>query len=63
MGLSDGKVRDLIRQGWNSLPLLQEATGIGTDCGDCFPELLRLLAEELPEDAAAPTDRPHPKQA
>jgi bacterioferritin-associated ferredoxin len=49
MGLSDRQVRDLIREGWNSLPLLQEATGIGTDCGKCFSELLRLLAESQPE--------------
>ena len=57
MGLSDGQVRDLIRQGWNSLPLLQEVTGIGTDCGTCFPELLRLLAEELPDASAAPNQQ------
>lgn len=53
MGLTDRQVRNLIREGWNSLPLLQKATGIGTDCGSCFAELLRLLAEEQSESPAA----------
>lgn len=57
MGLTEGQVRNLIREGWNSLPLLQEVTGIGTDCGTCFPELLRLLAEELPQSSAAPAPK------
>jgi len=59
MGLTDGQVRDLIHEGWNNLPRLQEATGIGTDCGKCFAELLRLLAEEMPEASGSSSTNPH----
>ena len=46
-GLTDGQVRDLIRDGWDSLPLLQAAAGIGGECGGCVVELLHILDEEL----------------
>ena len=56
-GLTDGQVRDLIRDGWDSLPLLQAAAGIGGECGGCIVELLRLLDEELRPAALASGDR------
>ena len=55
-GLTDGQVRNLIRDGWDSLPLLEAATGIGAECGGCVVELLRLLDEELRPAALASHD-------
>ncbi|UCE01915.1 MAG: (2Fe-2S)-binding protein [Candidatus Latescibacterota bacterium] len=46
-GLTEVGIRNLIREGWNSMPLLEAATGVGGDCGGCWQELARLLAEEL----------------
>lgn len=56
-GLTDGQVRNLIHDGWDSLPLLQAAAGIGGECGGCIVELLRLLDEELRPSALASHDR------
>ena len=47
-GLRDGHIRELIQSGWNSIELLEIATGVGRDCGGCWTELARLLDEEAP---------------
>lgn len=46
-GLTEGQVREMIQSGWNSIELLEVATGVGADCGGCWEQLARLLDEEL----------------
>lgn len=58
-GLTEARIRDLIRDGWNSMPLLEAATGVGSSCGGCWEELARLLTEELDERSAGPLDSVH----
>ncbi|MEZ4435836.1 MAG: (2Fe-2S)-binding protein [bacterium] len=44
-GVSDRDVRDAARRGADSLATLQQQCGAGGDCGQCRPELRRMLRQ------------------
>ncbi len=57
-GLTESQIRDLIRQGWNSMELLEVATGVGAECGGCWEGLLCLLDDEIGTDQQAELAQP-----
>ena len=45
-GLTEDRIRMLIRSGFDTLPQLETVCGVGASCGGCRNALIRLLADE-----------------
>jgi NAD(P)H-nitrite reductase large subunit len=51
MNVSDARLRQAIRDGATTVAAIRAATRASCGCGTCRPDLLRILAEELGDDA------------
>jgi bacterioferritin-associated ferredoxin len=48
-GVTDRRIREVIRAGARTVDDIKRETGAGTDCGDCLAAIRDLLDEEFEE--------------